>query len=84
MNILISRLTIPWTIITILFCVKLMTPGFSDPDFYWHLKTGEYIVSNLSVPQVDPFAYTSIGKHWVAHEWLSEVIFYLVDRLYSG
>jgi hypothetical protein len=80
---LISRLTTPWTIIAILFCVKLITPGFSDPDFYWHLKTGEYIVSNFSIPKIDPFAYTSSGMHWVAHEWLSEVIFHLVDKSFG-
>lgn len=83
MNLFISRLTIPATVIAILFFAKMMTPGFSDPDFYWHLKTGEYIVSNFSVPKVDPFAYTSAGMHWIAHEWLSEVIFHLVDKSFG-
>ncbi|HEX6715593.1 MAG TPA: hypothetical protein VF088_00695 [Pyrinomonadaceae bacterium] len=50
----------------------------SDPDFWWHLKTGEYIVKNFSIPRIDFYSFTTPGKHWVAHEWLSEVIFYLV------
>jgi hypothetical protein len=50
----------------------------SDPDFWWHLKTGEYIVKTFSIPRVDFYSFTLPGKHWVAHEWLSEVIFYLI------
>jgi len=50
----------------------------SDPDFWWHLKTGEYIVKTLRFPRVDFYSFTLPGKPWVAHEWLSEVIFYLV------
>ncbi len=50
----------------------------SDGDFWWHLKTGEYILKNRSIPNTDLFSFTSYGKPWVAHEWLSEVGFYLV------
>jgi hypothetical protein len=50
----------------------------SDGDFWWHLKTGEYIVRNLSIPRIDFYSFTVPGRHWVAHEWLSEVLFYLV------
>ncbi|HEX3252541.1 MAG TPA: hypothetical protein VHS05_24090 [Pyrinomonadaceae bacterium] len=50
----------------------------TDADFWWHLKTGEYIVKTHSVPTTDFFSFTNYGKPWVAHEWLSEVIFYLI------
>lgn len=50
----------------------------SDGDFWWHLKTGEYIVKNLSIPRTDFYSFTVPGRQWVAHEWLSEVIFYLI------
>jgi len=49
----------------------------SDGDFWWHLKTGEYIVKTHSVPRTDFFSFTNYGKAWVAHEWLSEAIFYV-------
>jgi len=83
MKILLEKITIPTTVVFILFLVKFLNPEFSDPDFYWHLKTGEYIVSHRSIPNTDPFSYTFGGKHWVAHEWLSEVILYL-SALYFG
>jgi len=50
----------------------------SDGDFWWHLRTGEYIVRHHSIPRTDPFSFSNFGKPWVAHEWLSDLIFYLV------
>lgn len=51
-----------------------------DPDFWWHLKTGELIIQTGSIPHTDPFSHTVTGKAWVAHEWLSEVLMYGVYR----
>ena len=50
----------------------------SDADFWWHLKTGEFILNTRSIPRTDFFSFTNYGKAWVAHEWLSEAIFYLI------
>ena len=49
-------------------------------DTWWHLRTGELIVSTQSVPSVDPFSFTMAGKPWVAHEWLSEVVLWLTYK----
>jgi hypothetical protein len=51
-----------------------------DPDLWWHLRTGQWIVDNHSVPHADPFSFTRTGQAWVSHEWLSEVLFYEVWR----
>ena len=45
-----------------------------DPDFYWHLKTGQYLVETRTIPTVDMFSWSKFGSEWVTHEWLSEVI----------
>lgn len=50
----------------------------SDGDFWWHLKTGEYIINTRSIPKTDFFSFTNYGRAWVAHEWLSEAIFYVI------
>ncbi|OGC95878.1 MAG: hypothetical protein A2W25_03295 [candidate division Zixibacteria bacterium RBG_16_53_22] len=49
----------------------------SSHDTFWHLKTGEYILSN-GIPSEDPFSFTAAGKHWVTHEWLAEMLLYLI------
>ena len=50
----------------------------SDGDFWWHLKTGEFILQTRSIPRTDFYSFTNFGKPWVAHEWLSEAIFYAI------
>jgi len=47
-----------------------------DPDLWWHLRTGQLILDTGHVPHSDPFSFTRTGQVWVAHEWLSEVLFY--------
>ena len=70
-------------VIFIVFVVIFVTAlqPITDPDFWWHLKTGEYIVQNHSIPHADIFSSTRFGSEWVAHEWLSEVFMYGVFRL---
>lgn len=47
-----------------------------DPDLWWHLRTGEWIVETGHIPHSDPFSFTRAGQLWVSHEWLTEVTFY--------
>ena len=57
-----------------------VTKGFRDPDFFWHLTTGQLIAETMRVPSVDPFSFTWAGMPWTPHEWLSELLIYwLVD-----
>jgi hypothetical protein len=56
----------------------LASRPISDGDFWWHLKTGEFILQTRSIPRTDFYSFTNYGKAWVAHEWLSEAIFYLI------
>lgn len=56
----------------------------SDPDFWWHLTTGNWILSHHAVPHTDLFTYTVAGHRWITHEWLSEVVLavlYAIGRL---
>lgn len=53
--------------------------GFTDPDFWWHLRTGQLIVETGSIPKADPFSFTAAGSHWIAHEWLSDLLMYGIE-----
>ncbi|MHB8575878.1 MAG: hypothetical protein ACYDCQ_11180 [Dehalococcoidia bacterium] len=57
-----------------------------DPDYWWHLATGRWMLDHGRVPFTDPFSYTHGGQTWYAHEWLSELALGIVDRIagYSG
>jgi len=44
-----------------------------DPDFGWHLRMGEQIISH-GIPLTDPFSYTMLSYHVIDYEWLSNVL----------
>ncbi|MEM7331456.1 MAG: hypothetical protein AAF490_05120 [Chloroflexota bacterium] len=48
-----------------------------DPDLWWHLKTGDYILQN-GIPHQDIFSFTVPNHVWITHEWLSEVLMWLI------
>jgi hypothetical protein len=49
--------------------------ALSDPDVWWHIRLGDWIIAHHQIPAGELFAYTAFGNPLVAHEWLSEVIF---------
>src|ERR1700722_16406161 len=53
----------------------------TDPDVWWHLKTGQYVAEHKSVPHTDLFSYTRAGQTWVAHEWLTDFLLYGIQRM---
>lgn len=55
--------------------------SITDPDFWWHLRTGQLIFETRAVPHADPFSFTARGFEWVAHEWLTEVVMFATYRL---
>jgi hypothetical protein len=63
--------------------VKLLTERLSDPDLWWHLRTGQLIVATHHIPHIDIYSYTVLGKPWVVQEWLSEVIMYGLRRWFG-
>lgn len=64
------------TIVLIGILLFTLRPSIGDPDFWWHLKTGQVIVQTKQIPQFDSFSFTVNGHKWVTHEWLTEVIIY--------
>jgi hypothetical protein len=47
----------------------------NDPDSYWHLVVGRWIVAHRAFPTADPFSFTMSGRHWIAKEWLSQILY---------
>jgi hypothetical protein len=52
-----------------------------DPDLWWHVKTGELILSTHKWATTDPYSYTSYGAPWMSCEWLGDVLFAAVYRI---
>lgn len=47
--------------------------SFIDPDFGWHLRSGQYFIEN-GIPKTDIYTYTAQDFPWVNHEWLSDTL----------
>jgi hypothetical protein len=52
-----------------------------DPDMWWHVKVGDVILKTHHWPTADPYSFTVFGQHWLAYEWLGEVLFSVAHRL---
>ena len=63
------------------YSAVLFVPAvLNDPDTYWHIETGRWILEHHTIPRVDPFSFSMSGQPWIAHEWLSEVLMALAAR----
>ena len=49
-----------------------------DPDTFWHVRTGQEIWQGRQFPVADTYSYTFAGKPWIAKEWLSQIVLFLV------
>jgi hypothetical protein len=75
-------------ILAALCLLGLFSTEAEDTDFWWHLKTGQYIAQKHALPFPDPFAYTTAMnpfaypgedqvRHFnLTHEWLSQIMLY--------
>lgn len=68
-----------FSLVVILYDGRINRWVLSDPDTYWHLAAGRWILEHRAVPSVDPFSHSMPGAPWTAHEWLSEVVLALVQ-----
>ena len=48
-----------------------------DPDFWWHLRIGRWMVENGRLPSSDLFTFTATGHPWTDHEYLTEILMWL-------
>lgn len=65
-----------------LLCVAAFgIKSLKEPDIWWMLRTGEWIVEHGKVITQDHFSYTFEGVNWINVKWLFEVILYGVEQL---
>src|SRR3954470_6858608 len=79
--------------LTALLLLGLFSTEFSDPDAWWHLATGRYIVSQHRLPVPDPFAFTTVvvqpadaaeartERFNLTHEWLAQSVWYGIQAV---
>lgn len=69
------------------FVLNYLSISLWDGDFWWHIATGRHIVETGSIPEKDPFSYTTAMEEnknpfpeWenfvLKQYWLSQIILY--------
>lgn len=52
----------------------------TDPDYWWHARTGQLISETGQLPTTDIYSFASTDRPWVTHEWLTELLLYQIER----
>jgi hypothetical protein len=63
----------------VILCVLVRRGG--DPDIFWHLVTGQWMVDHHQIVSHDLFTFTVSGKQWIDPEYTTEIIAYLIFKL---
>ncbi len=58
----------------------LAARNVTDPDVWWHLRTGQLIVQTHKLFHTDPYSFTRAGRPWVDHEWLSQILIFALFK----
>lgn len=66
----------------------------SDPDFWWHLKTGQWIWQNHTIPERDPFSFTTYEginpaqgqriKYILTQYWGAQLFFFIAWKFFGA
>ena len=59
------------------------TALLGDGDTGWHIRTGEWVLSEHGFPHHDLFSFTMQGREWFAWEWFSDVSFATVHGFWG-
>lgn len=46
----------------------------NDPDTYWQVTVGQWMIDNRAVPTVDLYSWTMRGQPWISTQWLAQVL----------
>ncbi|MGN6309398.1 MAG: hypothetical protein ACTHNN_07550 [Xanthobacteraceae bacterium] len=47
----------------------------NDPDVFWQIRMGQWIVEHGALPHTDVYSFTKAGTPWISTSWLSQVLF---------
>lgn len=80
-----AKRIVAWERLALVACAVMafvgrMANSTRDPDTFWHIATGKYILANGEIPQVDVFTWYGIDNQltWTVQEWLFGILAYVI------
>lgn len=49
----------------------------NDPDTYWQITLGQWMLDHHAVPRTDLYSFTMQGQPWISTQWLAQVAYAL-------
>lgn len=78
-----NEITFSWLFLILAIICFLLLFLAKEPDYYWHIKVGEYIFKH-GLLKKDIFSWIIKGKYWMSHEWLSELFLYTLKVVFKN
>jgi len=75
-DVLNGRSLAPLFVALAAFALALATPP-SDPDMYWHLASGKWMLDHGQLLRADVFSSTVNGQPYSVGEWLGQIVLYV-------
>lgn len=72
-----------WATVVVLIG-SYISSSVADPDLWWHIVIGKWILGHGTVPQQDYWNMFGAGQPWRAYSWSNEIVFALVDRWWGA
>jgi tetratricopeptide (TPR) repeat protein len=63
-----------------LLAIAFSIKSLREPDLWWQIRTGEWILENGKIPTQDVFSYTYAGHEWINVKWGFEVLAALITK----
>jgi len=75
----VTSMTVGFGVLCVWFCLSCFP--LQSFDAFYHLATGRWIADYGSIPRTDIFSHTAYGQPWIAHEWGTQLVFYLISQV---
>ena len=79
-RIALAAACVAFTFVYLITATLVRNGLLNDPDTFWHIRVGNWMLQNDQFPIVDQFSYTAFGKAWFATDWISELVFAALYR----
>ena len=70
-----ARRVLPAVVAIAAFALAIVRPS-ADPDMFWHLASGRWMVEHRDILRIDEFSSTVAGREYSVGEWLGQVVLY--------
>jgi hypothetical protein len=64
-------------LLLVLVVIALNHTKMDENDTWWHIGLGRWMVQNHQIYRTEIFSQIGLGRPFIAHEWLSEILFYI-------